>query len=302
MVTKFEQLSLMWIEEKRKEIKYSTYCAYLNIVKSKINPFFANQNVNQSTLEEYVLTVKESGLSQKSIKDVFTVLKMIIKYLIQEGLYESKLLCIDFSVKEEKTAVETISNSDFKKLYKHIQENFTFLNLGIFITMNTGLRIGEICALKWEDIDVENYEISINKTLQRVYNKNTRKTEIIIDKPKTFESNRKVPIPNQIMKLLKPLVRIVNKDYYVISNSVRPIEPRTYRTYFHKLFSQLGIKKTKFHCLRHTFATKCVDSNCDYKAISSILGHSNISTTMNLYVHPTSSQKKKCVEKMMRHI
>ena len=105
-----------------------------------------------------------------------------------------------------------------------------------------------------------------------------------------------------MMKVLKPLMRIVNKDYYVISNSVRPIEPRTYRMYFHKLLSQLGIKKTKFHCLRHTFATKCVDSNCDYKAISSILGHSNISTTMNLYVHPTSSQKKKCVEKMMKHI
>lgn len=302
MVTKFERFSLVWIEEKRKDIKYSTYCAYLNIVKSKINPFFTSRNLSRATIEEYVQTIKESGLGQKSIKDVLTVLKMIIKSLIHKGLCESELLCIDYSVKEERTAVETMSNSDFKKLYKYVQENFTFLNLGIFITMNTGLRIGEICALKWEDIDIENYEISINKTVQRVYNKDIRKTEILIDKPKTFESNRKIPISNQMMKLLRPLMRVVNQDYFVISNGIKPIEPRTYRTYFHNLLNLLNINKTKFHCLRHTFATKCVDSNCDYKTISSILGHSNISTTMNLYVHPTSSQKKKCVEKMIRHI
>lgn len=302
MVTKFEQFSLMWIEEKRKEIKYSTYCAYLNIVKSKINPFFANRNLTRATIEAFTQTIKYSGLGRKSIKDVLTVLKMIIRFSIHEGFCESELLYIDYSIKEEKTAVETMPNSDFKKLYKHVQENFTFLNLGIFITMNTGLRIGEVCGLKWKDIDIDNYEISINKTVQRVYNKDVRKTEIIIDKPKTFESNRKIPISNQMMKILRPLMRVVNIDYFVISNGIKPIEPRTYRTYFHKLLNQLNINRTKFHCLRHTFATKCVDSNCDYKTISSILGHSNISTTMNLYVHPTSNQKKKCVEKMIRHI
>ena len=78
MVTKFERFSLVWIEEKRKDIKYSTYCAYLNIVKSKINPFFTSRNLSRATIEEYVQTIKESGLGQKSIKDVLTVLKMII--------------------------------------------------------------------------------------------------------------------------------------------------------------------------------------------------------------------------------
>ena len=302
MVTKFELFSSMWIEEKRKVIKYSTYCAYLNILKSKINPFFSKEGLNQSALEQFIQKIKETSLSQKSIKDIFTVLKMIIKFLAKENLCDSKLVCIDCSVKEEKRTIEIMPNSDFKKLYRHILENFTFANLGIFITMNTGLRIGEVCALKWENIDIDNCEIIINKTLQRVYNKDTRRTEIIIDRPKTFESNRMVPITSQMMKLLKPLMRIVNKDYFIISNASKPIEPRTYRTYFHKLLNQLDIKKIKFHCLRHTFATKCVDSNCDYKTISSILGHSNISTTMNLYVHPTNAQKKKCVEKMIKHI
>ena len=150
--------------------------------------------------------------------------------------------------------------------------------------------------------DLDNNLIHINKTLQRVYVASNKTTEIIIDKPKTAESIRDIPITNLLKRKLKPLIKIVNLSYYVISNSNTPIEPRVYRTYFHKTLEEVGIRQVKFHCLRHTFATRCVENSNDYKSLSAILGHSSISITLNLYVHPNDDSKKKCIDKMMNSL
>ena len=118
-------------------------------------------------------------------------------------------------------------------------------------------------------------------------------TNILLD---VFKESIKRINKNVTQKILK----IVKKECYIVSNNLRPIEPRTYRELFKKTLIRLDIKPLKFHCLRHTFATRCVATNSDYKTISCILGHSSIATTMNLYVHPNSEQKKKCIEKMIR--
>lgn len=102
--------------------------------------------------------------------------------------------------------------------------------------------------------------------------------------------------------MIRPLQKVVNNDYYVLSNDVVPIEPRTYRNYYMKLMKHLGIPPLKFHGLRHSFATRCIESRCDYKTVSVILGHADISTTLNLYVHPGAEQKKKCIDKMLRSL
>ena len=127
-----------------------------------------------------------------------------------------------------------------------------------------------------------------------------RRTVLIEGMPKTANSVRDIPITGNLMKMIKPLCGIVNPAYYILSNENKPIEPRTYRNYYKALMRKLGIPEIKFHGLRHSFATRCIESNCDYKTVSVLLGHSNIGTTLNLYVHPNLEQKKKCLDKAFR--
>ena len=164
----------------------------------------------------------------------------------------------------------------------HIKHIFSFLNLGILISLGTGLRIGEICALRWEDIDVRNGVLHVSRTLHRIYlvDGEEKSTGLIMDKPKTRHSDRVIPMSKDLMSIMRPLRHLVRDNFYVISNT--PI---------------------RFHDLRHSFATRCIESKCDYKTVSALLGHANISTTLDLYVHPDLEQKKKVVEavnKMLR--
>ena len=94
--------------------------------------------------------------------------------------------------------------------------------------------------------------------------------------------------------------KVVKDEYFILTNDTKPTEPRTYRNYYKRLLNKLGIPDIKFHGLRHSFATRCIEANSDYKTVSVILGHSNISTTLNLYVHPNKEQKKKCIDKMLK--
>ena len=125
-----------------------------------------------------------------------------------------------------------------------------------------------------------------------------KSTELIVDKPKTKNSIREVPMTRDLIALVRPLKKVVRGDFYVLTNAPSPTEPRTYRVYFNKLLLQLGLPKMRFHGLRHSFATRCIESKCDYKTVSVLLGHSNISTTLNLYVHPNLEQKRKCIDTM----
>jgi integrase len=104
----------------------------------------------------------------------------------------------------------------------------------------------------------------------------------------------------ELLKMLKPIKKIVNPSFYVLTNDAKPTEPRTYRTYYKNLMKELDMPELKFHGLRHSFATRCIESKCDYKTVSVLLGHSNISTTLNLYVHPNLEQKKKAIDQMFK--
>ena len=186
----------------------------------------------------------------------------------------------------------------------YVQSHFTFMNLGIYICLCAGLRIGEVCALVWDDIDVETGIINISKTIQRIYviEGAEKHTEVIIDTPKSKNSIRVIPIAKDLMKMIKPFKKVVNGSFYVLTNSSHPTEPRTYRNYYKRLMKELDMPKLKFHGLRHSFATRCIESKCDYKTLSVLLGHSKISTTLDLYVHPNFEQKQQCVEQMFRRL
>lgn len=244
----------------------------------------------------------EAGLSHKSIKDVLIVLKMILKFGAKNKWLTYTPFDIQFPTQREKHPIEALSRADQKKIMNYIQEHFTFRNLGVYIGLSAGMRIGEVCALTWGDIDTDNGVISVNRSIQRIYviEGGSRRTELILDTPKTKNSVREIPINKDLLRILKPFKKIVNPSFFVLTNDAKPTEPRTYRSYYKNLMKALNMPDLKFHGLRHSFATRCIESNCDYKTVSVLLGHSNISTTLNLYVHPNMEQKKKVVEQMFK--
>ena len=299
------QITEEWKEEKKKYVKKSTYAAYQLLIQNHIKPYFGDlYEVNEEKVQEFVFDKLDAGLSEKTIRDIIIVLKMILKFGIKNGYLEYIQIDAKFPSKQEKKDLDVLSKADQKKFMEHLRNNFTFKNLGIFICLSTGMRIGEICGLRWCDVDTVEGVIKVRHTLQRIYiiEGETRHTELLLDTPKTANSVRDIPMSSELLKMLKSLNKVVNENYYVISNDIKPIEPRTYRNYYKKLCKQLDIPELKFHGLRHSFATRCIESKADYKTVSVLLGHSNISTTLNLYVHPNKEQKKKTIDKMLRSL
>lgn len=297
------QIAKLWEEEKRQYVKKSTYAAYCLIVDIHILPAFGQQEgIREKDVQEFVLQKLDSGLSQKTVKDILIVLQMILKFGAKNNYCTYIPFDVKFPMESNKQELEVLSVTNQKKIMRFLEENFTFRNLGIFICLSTGVRIGEICALTWNDVDIEMGVIHVRKTVQRIYIREEGRTytELIIDTPKTSNSMRDIPMTKDLLNILKPLKKVVNEQYFVLTNDITPMEPRTYRNYYKKLLEQLGIPSIKFHGLRHSFATRCIESHCDYKTVSVILGHSNISTTLNLYVHPNFEQKKKCIDKMIK--
>lgn len=300
---KISRVIELWKEDKKQYVKKSSYSAYLLLIENHLLPTFGEQiSVEESEVQEFVFKKLEEGLSQKTIKDILIVLKMILKFGVKNKLFEYQQFDVQFPTERENPGIEILSRTNQKKIMNYVQEHFTFKNLGIYICLSAGIRIGEICALTWEDINTDTGIISIRKTIQRIYivEDKKRHTELILDTPKTKNSIREIPMSRNLQKMLKPIKKVVNESFYVLTNEAKPTEPRTYRNYYKKLMKELDIPDLKFHGLRHSFATRCIESNCDYKTVSVILGHSNISTTLNLYVHPNMEQKKKCIDQMFK--
>lgn len=300
-----KEISIMWKEDKRKYVKSSTYSAYALILENHILPMFGDKyELLENEVQEFVLQKLQQGLSAKSVKDVLIVLKMVMKFGVKLGILSHQDWCIKFPTPQENKQLNVLNIANHKAILQYISNHFTFRNLGIYICLTTGMRIGEICALTWDDVDIVNGVICIRKTIERIYilDGEKRHTEIIIGTPKTQNSIRDIPMNKELLKMLRPLKRIVNGKFYVLTNEEKPTEPRTYRNYYKRMMEQLNIPPLKFHGLRHSFATRCIESNCDYKTVSVILGHSDITTTLNLYVHPNMEQKKRCIDKVFKSI
>lgn len=297
----FSNVALLWREDKQQYVKRSTMSAYLLILKNHLLPFFGDDSsLTEESVQKFVIEKLNNGLSQQSVKDSLIVLKMIFRFGVKSGYFSHQEWEVRFPSDHSSRELSVLSVDNQKKLMKYLSENFTFRNLGILICLHTGMRIGEICALKWSDINLSSATISVSKTLERIYLPDAKpaKTEIVITTPKTINSQREIPIARGLLKILRSIMAVVNTDFYVITNEATPTEPRTYRNYYKQLMESLHLPAMKFHGLRHSFATRCIESMCDYKTVSVILGHSNIATTLNLYVHPNMEQKKKCIDRM----
>lgn len=300
---KFSEIVALWKEDKKQYVKRSTFAVYSLLIENHILPVFGEMVlVEEQDVQTFVFRKLNEGLSHKTIKDILIVLKMILRFGVKNHMTEYRQIDIKFPTERDKHSIDILSRSHQKQIMVYIQTHFTFKNLGIYICLSTGIRIGEICALTWDDLDVENGIIHVRKTIQRIYimEKSRKHTEVILDTPKTKNSIREIPMTKDLLKMVRPVKKVVNGNFYVLTNEPQPTEPRTYRNYYKRLILSLGLPSMKFHGLRHSFATRCIESKCDYKTVSVLLGHSNISTTLNLYVHPNMEQKKRCIDRMFR--
>lgn len=299
------EIAAAWKEYKRPYVKQSTMAAYVLILENHILPTFGEDNsLPEQSVQAFVLHKIESGLSTKSVKDILIVLKMVMKFGVKKEWMTYYEWDIKYPPSSENKVLDVLSVTNHRKILNHIQSHFTFMGLGIYISLSTGLRIGEICALKWSDINVTDGILTVNRTIERIYiiEGEKKHTELVINTPKTKNSCREIPMNKELLGMLKPLKKVVNDDYYILTNDERPTEPRTYRNYYKRLMEKLDIPKLKYHGLRHSFATRCIEVGCDYKTVSVLLGHSNISTTLNLYVHPNMEQKKRCIDKVFKSL
>ncbi len=293
----------LWKADKKQYVKKSSYAAYLLLTENHLLPAFGEKyEIEEADVQNFVFQKLESGLSQKTIKDILIVLKMILKFGAKKKWINYTPFDIQFPTVRESQSMEILSRADQKKIMNYIQEHFTFRNLGVYICLSAGMRIGEVCALTWNDVDTDRGIINVRQTIQRIYviEDGIRRTELILDTPKTKNSIREIPLSKDLLRILKPFKKIVNPSFFVLTNDIKPTEPRTYRSYYKNLMKDLKMPELKFHGLRHSFATRCIESKCDYKTVSVLLGHSNISTTLNLYVHPNMEQKKKAIEQMFK--
>ena len=299
------EIAAAWKEYKRPYVKQSTMAAYVLILENHVLPYFGDgDSLHEQAVQAFVLQKLENGLSVKTVKDILIVLKMVMKF----GVKNEWMTYYEWDIKYPTTStnkeLEVLSVANHRKILNYIQNHFTFAGLGIYISLSTGLRIGEICALKWSDINVTDGTITVSRTIERIYiiDGEKKHTELVINTPKTKNSCREIPMSKELLAMIKPLKKVVNEDFYVLTNDERPTEPRTYRNYYNGLMEKLDIPKLKYHGLRHSFATRCIEAGCDYKTVSVLLGHSNISTTLNLYVHPNMEQKKRCITKMFKSL
>ena len=279
-------------------VKKSTYYNYSYSVAKYLYPSFAGKNITKIKNYNNFIEELSDTLSPKTVRDIVTKLKEIINFYEEE--HNTKINVKKMSLpKINKKEIQILSNKEKQKLEKYCIEQNSLKSLGILICLNTGLRIGEVCALRWENVDFESRKIHIEKTIERIYSKEENKTIVIIDTPKSITSVRTIPINSKLYNILKQIRGKSKKtDFVLTGSSEHYVEPRNYQYYLKEILKRSKVKKYKFHTLRHTFATNFIEAGMDIKSLSEILGHADVSITLNIYVHSSDKAKRKYLEKI----
>ncbi|MEG2493152.1 MAG: tyrosine-type recombinase/integrase [Rikenellaceae bacterium] len=302
MQKSFQEVSKVWCDAKRPIVKHSTMCAYMLTLQTHLLPHFGTVTViTESDVQQFVIDKISMGLARKTVRDLVAVLKSVVKYGGKHKIFPFEEWEVEYPTSTNARRLPILALNHQRILMSHLIEKPTHQNIGVLLALCTGMRIGEVCALKWEDVDFNQKTITVKYTVGRVYNCESKSTEKINSSPKTSNSYREIPISKQLLRSLK-IVKKSSLSSFVVGNLTNSKEPRSYRDYFTRLLKRLNIPPIVFHGLRHTFATRCIESQCDYKTVSVILGHSNVATTLNLYVHPNLNQKKRCIERMSKFL
>lgn len=291
-VITYRQLLDDWLRSSRLNIKESTYARYAHLIQTHIKPCLGDFQLSQmstQTVEDFVAAQLKSGrldgrggLAPKTVTDILTVIKSTIEYARYNN-YEIACTLKKLSVKKKGKEMRVLTLAEQTALLKTLTDDMDLCKFGVILSLYTGIRIGELCALTWEDLSLSESVLKVRKTMQRIQETEIgaiRKTKIIITEPKSKCSIREIPLPPFIVDMARPF--ITSPQAFVLTGDTkRFIEPRTMQNRFKSYVAESGIEKANFHATRHTFATRCVEVGFEIKSLSEILGHANVNITLN---------------------
>lgn len=295
----FSLVAEEFLKKARLSLKESSYSRYHRLILSHITPFFKETlfcDLNNFTVSAFSLALSEKH-SPKTVFCILILLKEIIRFGEKNGFRCDVKEIVYPTVK--KNNIMILSPNHLKLLNESLKESQGLTALGIKLTLHSGIRIGELCGLKWEDIDLDNGTISINRTVERIETTDPNqkeKTKLIMAEPKTENAKRVIPISSSLMGYLEKYKG--RNEAFLLTGSERASEPRVFYARYKNFMKKIGLTQYNFHALRHTFATNCIEAGVDPKSLSEILGHSSVTVTMKFYVHPTLEQKRKQLEKL----
>lgn len=290
--TNFCALMEEWLEEVAQNRKYSTYIKYKKLYICHIQALFSSDKLSRMSNSHIQAQIATLEVSDSTRQNVLGAIKQTMQYV--EKQYDYPIPAITrCSLQKRLPAIEIMNRAEQTRLIQFLYSDMDISKAGIYLCLFTGLRLGEICSLKWADIDQERGLLHVNRTVQRIESKEgPTKTALLETPPKSIFSKREIPISDTLQSLLTRFRQ--DGQEYVLKSS-KPMEPRTYQNHFKKYLEKINAPNYNFHILRHTFATNCIDSGMDIKSLSEILGHSNVQITLNRYVHPSMDTKRKYI-------
>lgn len=293
-----------WLLLKRIRVKESTYVKYMTIIEKHIKPMlggFLVESLSSLIVEEFSYELLQKyGLSNKTVRDILTVLNSIINYAAKQFAGGIPTIEIVYP-KETKKEMRVLTREEQDLFVNYLLTDMDECKFGVLLALLTGLRIGEVCALRWKSISLKERKIEVSFTMQRLKDLESngeRKTKIVITEPKSDMSGRSIPLNNYAAELCR--TRWVNNPnaFVLTGESDRYIEPRTMQNRLEHYTNDCNLQGIHFHVLRHTFATRCVEVGFEIKSLSEILGHSSPRITLERYVHSSMKLKRENMDKL----
>ena len=313
----FGEIASGWLDYIRPDIKESSFAQYCFIVERRLRPVFGDMPASKVTakqVEEYLRELLRNGnlnsgagLSPKSVSCQLAVIRQIFRYGLERGYLCPSQREIR-GPRQRRNLIRVLTPGQQSRLeqaaLKHRGTEFS----GIFLSLYAGLRIGEVCGLRWGDIDLQERIIHVQRTVQRIQRPSVLlgeensgvRTAVIVTRPKSDSSVRDIPLNRKLAALLQPFQG--DKDQYVLTGTLRAMEPKNYRTIYREILKESGLDELNYHVLRHTFATRCAEQGFDLKSLSEILGHADVSVTLSRYVHPPMELKRHIMEELAENM
>lgn len=295
----FSKWMNLWMEnEVLGSVKASSYQAYRRQIDAHISPLLGRYDLSELTpavVHGFVEELESSALAGSTVKSIYRLLAAALRFAQEEGIIAQNP-CRKIKVQYMQKPEQRVLNRQEQNAIRSLSE--TQEELSVLLGLYTGMRLGEVCALKWSDIDWEKKILVVRRTAQRVARMNPAngsKTMLMVGSPKSMQSQRLLPVPNFLLEMLKK--RMENKiSEYVFGVSNRAAEPRTLQRRFQRIIAMLGISGVHFHTLRHSFATRLLELGVDIKTISVLLGHSSTKITLDFYVHSLLDRQRSAME------
>jgi len=277
----------LWLAEKQQKVKISSFAIYATNMENHITPFFGQMSeVRSEDVDRFVKMKEEEGCSPNTIASLVTMIKSVLKYGEKKGMTADVAIgSYQLSGKKQEGTNETLSSEQEKKLINYVYNHPTIENIGIALCLQTGLRIGEVCGIKWKDIDSEKPVVNVERTVERIYvNENGHKySRVIIAGPKSTTSVRSVPFDRALFNRIRVLRPQDASGKYFLTGTEKPTEPRAYRNIFTRLMTKMGSTQTKFGILRNTYAMRNLANGMSYDTLTVLLGISSPSITRMMF-------------------